>query len=1550
MSVVSTTIDRGFVQKPPFGLGAVLDRGFQKMEAAQTKVTGPEIDAFIEKRPSVAGRLSRNQVRSAILDERKNPMGSIGAFKPSVRQRLGFALEDVTRADVGEQLAGGLQSGFWEGESAIAQAMAAFADFNFHPEFAEEMRQSSERMLEYNAKTQLGQVAARGGAVVGTGRLAVNIAPSAFALLTSGGSSAPILAYYGIQAFGSGAQDYRETMIARGLTPDAADAFTVGVGYGVIEIVAEKIGLDAMGKKVGPKLAKALGDKFLRNKAGQVTNILLQAELVSQIEGVEELLTQFFQNAIAKKGIPFVVEGFDPNRSLDENLVSSYLLGNAGGKMLIGPAALAGSRQQPTTTVEEIEGLPPKDGPKITVLPPQRPPGAPPVIRPRVQATPSIKQALKGMNQQDRATSAEAALDVVTDPTASPEAQARALQIIEEVDRREPKDVEEDEGAAAAAAQAGEEAGEVAPTEAAEAALTPVTFVGFQEGLGKVPGFNMVNEPSGTTVKFDPAKHTVTGVDPAADEGTVVPKELQPEPLTPEVSEPLTKEQQDVFDQDVESRLQQEIRLEEERKKDKADIAPTKPLFDEEPTDGITPTQAKDQAAEEGRQEPAAKAGRPKDSDIRKAFQKQLGISGKRTVPRTPVEQEMLELSLATQAEVVKTFLPKIRAEVKAAEIAKRDIRQSTRRLIRRVVRAVVSTSRQGTFLRIVENATPRQIVTIMDKIELAIVRDDFSAKANEIQKLTKSIKKAKIRNDDKANINALLSAATNAIFTKKGRRRDFKRGKGKSIPDQTEKFKAAMKVAEPGIEEAATILADRKAENLAVLKSRFKNRNIAVVALVQNILGRGRKQKPPPSKGLQEDNETSIFGKFKHGLADVRNLARKIETKADDTSILEQLMWRSMTRAHEAHLSNVRDKLEQIQQAAKNAGLVSLGNAQAKLSGHAGKGLLEEIDVVIGGVSTKLTMGEALWFVAIDQETEALLIAGAPLQLARGKQREGVVMTEQELQDVRDALPEELVEFVEEAKRIHDQDTDALMETLFDLKGRQPRRVPNYFRRRRNLPFTEKAGLPATFQGIVLQYLENLGFTREREGGIGAPIIIEDFLFSITDQIQETSKVIHIAKPVRAAAGVLLDPRTVEAINATKGAGTEMNEALQTHLAGSSLALTKRGNLARAVRFLNTNLAVGKLGLNPSSILRQLGGIPRLAAEIGEERIRDGIAGWMNITMEEMVSKSGYFWERYIANPSGRFSGIEDTGEFGLDTAGLKLTMDRAAANFAAGDVKGAYFALRDAGISTLHILNFFDSINARIAWAGYKAEVERDHPDWNKARQDAWVAEHAADAIRETQNSSSVLDLSTVAVRARGELMSLWLLFSSDRIKTHNRIRRAVGKSAGDAAAAISAEAMNMIWSVAVGRGTTLTVAMFMALAMGDDDDREEALKEAVRVDRLIGRFSSEALAILDPLIAPRLFDMLLYHRANLFDNAVGSSINDLALGAVDLGNSVISLAEGDPDKALEQALRGGRKIGMEALALAGLDPLDAIMQRIFREYDDLSDGEKDGLILTR
>ncbi len=1348
---------------------------------AAVKVTPEDIIDFGRRFPQITKKSTRTQISEMILDERRFPQGQIG---PHDRPFLQAA--KAAPAEFG----GGVQRSAFNQAANIFQAHATVADMLGLPDLAADHRTISAKINEFGGDVLLGPqsregIAATGGAIFG------GIIPSIVSLVVSGGSSAPVLAYYAVQGFGAAGEEYDTVLKERGQSPDDIDRFAIAIGAAVIEIVSEKVSLDIIGRRLGPSLRKSIGDAFLRGKPGAVANALLKAEYISDVEAVEELVATFLNNALAANGIPFIVDGFDPDRPASENLLRSALQGKAGGAMLAPFAALSPSRlpsrtSQNVPTEEELRLIEEFLGESQAVSAPSpaevRQDIALPVIAPTKSkpVDPAIEQTIKDLDDADRINAEDAALEVIADEDSSPEAKDRASQILDALD-------------------------DSAPT---------TTQVGAE---GQV----------------------------------VVPS-----------------------------------------------AAPSKTVRDQ--------------------------------------FIKSLGLTKRRPNKLNITEKQALKNSLRAQKRVAEIVSRNVTKKLKDDAKAKRDIDKKTRKLVQRLIRSVVSRDRQGDLLRQVEGATPQTLSTVIDEIDNVVAQDRIDEQVEDAKRMRKKIKKAKrISNEARGIVLELIAEAEGRV---KG---DF--GAIKTVSAQAAAKRKAAEEMNRDLNEAAEIFVEEVATNTDVIEGIRNETRENVLEVVSNI-------NAPERDPLAKDISTSLKRRAIIEISDVRNLTRSVEGRKDDSSVLERLLWREMTRAENSHLLHVARRLRQMESAAKRTGFESLADAQAQLSGHGGEGVTQTVTVTIDGSEVTVPMGQAMWFTAIDQETEALLNEGASVVTREGLKQKGSVVSEEdfELERIRAQVPQNLQDFVAELKEIANQDTDELMDVLLELNGRQPRRVTDYFRRRRNVGASAKKGLPANFKEALIVYNENLGFTKEREGGTASPIIVEDFLTVIVEQINDTSKVLHIARPVRNASSVLLNPNVQTSINSRFG--SSMNEALTLHLGAASLARTQRQPLAALIRAINGNVAVAKLGLNPSSMLRQLGGLPRLAPILGADGMADGLAGMWEVSMHDMTSVSGFFYDRYVSNISGRFGPVQEDTTFGKDRSGLVTTLDRAARNLMAGDVVGAYTAMRDIGLSTLEILNFFDSINARVAWAAFDARVKRQHPEWTRQKQLELVAEQASDAVRETQNSSSPLDLSTIALRTKGNVFSLWMLFSSDRFKTANRVRRAAAKGAASGAAAVTAELANIIWSVGVGRGVTLSVGLFVAFTLGDEDDVEEAIKRAVALDRLAFSFAVEGVNLVDPVLTSRFIETMTFNQADIFDTPASSSLNDLVKGIGQLMKATAQLSQGDQEKAISTFLRGIRDIGLEAGTLSGLNPVDTTMRRFFSAIDRLDDDEQSQTIAGR
>ena len=320
------------------------------------------------------------------------------------------------------------------------------------------------------------------------------------------------------------------------------------------------------------------------------------------------------------------------------------------------------------------------------------------------------------------------------------------------------------------------------------------------------------------------------------------------------------------------------------------------------------------------------------------------------------------------------------------------------------------------------------------------------------------------------------------------------------------------------------------------------------------------------------------------------------------------------------------------------------------------------------------------------------------------------------ELEAIRNALPQNIKDFVDEAKAIAEEEFKEVAKVVYRLTGRDPKPVPGYFRRRRHM-LTKASAFPETWRDAARRYAEKLGFLREREGGTKSAILVEDFLTATIDHMTDIARVQHVAEPTRRAAGVLLDPDVQNAIVAKHGVHTR--DSLIAHLEAASMVNpVKTDQTAQFVRLLNSNVASAKLGINPTSWLKQLGGWSRLIPFLGTQLWQIGIQQFNTVTMDEITRWSGFFWDRYVADIAGRFGSVIPSAVFGTDQSTFKVAIDHATQAFHAGNIADGVRALRAVSMSTLQILNFFDGVIARTAWAAYKAQVNAEHPDWSEAR----------------------------------------------------------------------------------------------------------------------------------------------------------------------------------------------------------------------------------------
>jgi hypothetical protein len=141
--------------------------------------------------------------------------------------------------------------------------------------------------------------------------------------------------------------------------------------------------------------------------------------------------------------------------------------------------------------------------------------------------------------------------------------------------------------------------------------------------------------------------------------------------------------------------------------------------------------------------------------------------------------------------------------------------------------------------------------------------------------------------------------------------------------------------------------------------------------------------------------------------------------------------------------------------------------------------------------------------------------------------------------------------------------------------------------------------------------------------------------------------------------------------------------------------------------------------------------------------------------------------------------------------------------------------------------LLETFDKAVSQIIWQAAKSEIKAANPKWSKIEVLKATASRAEQVISRTQNVTSVLDMSGIAVESRKQAgYKALTMFQSQGNSIYNIIRRAIRNyRRGDISGAkllgilTLATTGNAVWSSMVGNLVTASL-----LRGGGDDDKEE------------------------------------------------------------------------------------------------------------------------------
>ncbi len=709
-----------------------------------------------------------------------------------------------------------------------------------------------------------------------------------------------------------------------------------------------------------------------------------------------------------------------------------------------------------------------------------------------------------------------------------------------------------------------------------------------------------------------------------------------------------------------------------------------------------------------------------------------------------------------------------------------------------------------------------------------------------------------------------------------------------------------------------------------------LENQRVGRAKIVKQVVAEVRRSRPSVKDRdplERQDVRAGVGRRLLRFRDDIEVIAARLSGRWDRKSTMATLLYDTLVRHHEDYFSEVRDRLDMAEMRARQAGYKDLDDARDKTSRAFGEVNTRKHDVVLGGERVRLTTGNLMKIYAMlqDRDTVARLRRGRPIKIEGGRSRRPLEPTLRELKDAADRLSYKEKAFVDDLRAIRESMRPKLFEAFRVIKGYEPEVVPGYEPRSVERSIRDEK---FTIDDIVaprsVRWLENMGFMKERTGG-GEAILIGDFLTDWTESIKNSAKMIHLAGPIKTIWLILSDPEVREAISERHG--VQVYKDIQAYLVSASLAnerITSKGGKAAAR--LNQYAAVAFLGANVASWLRQLGGVSRLAAVMPKDAFAYGVRHWHEMDMTELELRSGYFWDRYQRSAAARFSLI---GEQTRQNRVIMRSLDRAMQAGKQGKIVEMIRALQETAAGSLVVLNWFDSIAARVAMVGYLREADRVLGDRSDGEKHNWAVHQAQMAIRRTQNSSSVLDMPIGAIIGRDSPAAFALLFSSDAAKQVNRIRMAY-HSGDKRAFALHAgvEMFNILWSRGVGMASyILLTAAGIALAGGDEDDYEALVERATDVGNNAAMLARDILGVtVDPVITPRILDSITRPGATTLDVPFLSMLSGVEQGIQEAATAV---RERDP----EAVFFGLESLFREATAISGLNPLAAPWRSVSR-----------------
>lgn len=424
----------------------------------------------------------------------------------------------------------------------------------------------------------------------------------------------------------------------------------------------------------------------------------------------------------------------------------------------------------------------------------------------------------------------------------------------------------------------------------------------------------------------------------------------------------------------------------------------------------------------------------------------------------------------------------------------------------------------------------------------------------------------------------------------------------------------------------------------------------------------------------------------------------------------------------------------------AQEAGFDNLAHLLELASGSIGDGTTKTVNLRLAGKDHTLTWGQLAKVVSSLDDVSTLtdIQEGTPITFDDAPNAKGIRLRAEDIQTIRDAMPEQLREAVAGMKKIRDRLFPVAQSAQRVVTGREAPAQPGYEPRIRNMAQSQRVtDMDPMSVGFENKLIENSGFLQTRVRDLKTPLLMGDFFGDWQRSIHGMADVMHLMIPLRNAREVIMHESVNNAI--ADRWGDRAVESIKDRLR-TVVRPPERSNFARVANQLARNVAVSRTALAPASLaISATASIPRLWAELGTARLLKGLKSIANTKVrEDMLKASPWLRSRVtgavsnIASTMPMLEGVVDSdwdkaaGERWRATRARVKRGGKAAIRqviLAASEARKGQGreALNQAGqvftrsipaiTDEVRLQSWIDSKMAQIAWAAYdgdKAKAE--------------------------------------------------------------------------------------------------------------------------------------------------------------------------------------------------------------------------------------------------